>query len=298
MSVKSLLKDSILQAKKLKQISTLNTKDKLISSISQNLKKKLNQNEQYDQEQDLELEDVLDSDQNQIETNDVEDEILLDEQDDQQIFNIEDDETVEDEEYQDMLEQLESQDQTPYTEDALEDEVEIQDEDQDEQQLMQKIKSILQSEQEEQIVNYQQIVADDQEQQMIQRLKRQNKRLRKQNAQYNKAIKSIKSQLNQAKYIQLKGKYALNIFEKYNLSKNQKMRVIQNFDRAKNQREIKLIYATLVQSLKKDTSNSLKPLASSKMKSTKTKIKENRDHVDSSNVDTTIKAIFRKRAGI
>ena len=40
--------------------------------------------------------------------------------------------------------------------------------------------------------------------------------------------------------------YGLN--KKYPLSENQKMKVIENFDRASNLREVKLIYSTLCES--------------------------------------------------
>lgn len=303
MSVKNLLKESILQAKKIKQVSTLSTKDKLVANISQSLKRKLNQNEDFenDEEIDVELEDVL-NDQDSLQENE---DYNIEEQDID--IEIEDDELpLGDEEYSEILDQLEQQDEQAYTEDALteDQDIDIEIEDQDikdqdieEQELMQKIKSILQSDQEqEQQISDEQMFADDQEQQIIQRLKTQNRKLRKQNAEYSKAIKSINKELNESKCIQLKGKYAINIFEKYNLSRNQKIKIVQNFDRAKNEREIKLIYATLMEGLKKDSTHNIKGLASSKMNSTKTKIKENRDHT--SNVDTAIANIFAKRAGI
>ena len=296
MSVKNLLKESILQAKRMKQVSTLSTKDKLVANISQSLKRKLNQNEDFedDEEIDVELEDVL-NDQDSLQENedyDIEDQDID--------IEIEDDEPLlEDEEYSEILDQLEQQDEQAYTEDALTEDqdidIEIEDQDVEEQELMQKIKSILQSDQEQQIFD-EQMFADDQEQQIIQRLKAQNRKLRKQNAQYSKAIKSINRELNESKCIQLKGKYAINIFEKYNLSRNQKIKIIQNFDRARTQREIKLVYATLMEGLKEDSTHNIKGLASSKINSTRTKIKENRDHT--SNVDTAIAKIFAKRAGI
>jgi hypothetical protein len=34
----------------------------------------------------------------------------------------------------------------------------------------------------------------------------------------------------------MKGTYALKLFEKYNLTKPQKMTIIENFDRARNER--------------------------------------------------------------
>ena len=44
------------------------------------------------------------------------------------------------------------------------------------------------------------------------------------------------------------------MFKTYNLNNNQKLRVVETFDRAKNTREIKLIYSTLAESFAGKTS--------------------------------------------
>ena len=183
----------------------------------------------------------------------------------------------------------------------------------DDEELMERIREILESEQ-EQIPSDQskdEVIDECGEQEMnkvpqevIQSFKKKVRQLTRQNLQYKKAITAIKKELNETKCLQLKGKYALNIFNKFNLTKAQKMKIIENFDRAKNEREIKLVYATLMQGLnspstkKSQKTPASKAGASRKINSTKTNIKENRDLTETQNSLDAVARVFKKRAGI
>jgi hypothetical protein len=47
--------------------------------------------------------------------------------------------------------------------------------------------------------------------------------------------------------------YTNKLFRNFELSENQKMKVIENFDRAGNTREVKLVFTTLAESFKRPT---------------------------------------------
>jgi|10_taG_2_1085330.scaffolds.fasta_scaffold20369_2 hypothetical protein len=60
-------------------------------------------------------------------------------------------------------------------------------------------------------------------------------------------IRTLKGQLTEVNVLNAKLLYANKIFRTYNLSESQKMKVIEAVDRAKNVREIKLVYSTLAE---------------------------------------------------
>jgi hypothetical protein len=61
-------------------------------------------------------------------------------------------------------------------------------------------------------------------------------------------IKFLKSKINEVNLLNAKLLFSNKLFRNYPLSENQKMKVIENFDRASNLREVKLIYSTLCES--------------------------------------------------
>lgn len=89
-------------------------------------------------------------------------------------------------------------------------------------------------------------------------------------------IKFLRSKLNEVNLLNAKLLYVNKLFRKGQLTESQKVKIIETFDRAKNVREAKLIYATLSESV---NGKSIKPatpkkkmnegLASAPQKSTK-----------------------------
>ena len=63
-------------------------------------------------------------------------------------------------------------------------------------------------------------------------------------------IKFMKSKLNEVNLLNAKLLFSNKLFRNYPLSESQKMKVIENFDRASNLREVKLIFSTLAESFK------------------------------------------------
>jgi len=72
--------------------------------------------------------------------------------------------------------------------------------------------------------------------------------------EHRRVIKYLKSKLNEVNLLNAKLLFTNKLFKTYHLNNNQKLRVVETFDRAKNSREIKLIYSTLAESFAGKTS--------------------------------------------
>ena len=64
-------------------------------------------------------------------------------------------------------------------------------------------------------------------------------------------IKQLQSVLQEVNLLNAKLLYTNKLFRNFELSENQKMKVIENFDRAGNTREVKLVFSTLAESFQK-----------------------------------------------
>ena len=65
-----------------------------------------------------------------------------------------------------------------------------------------------------------------------------------------KVIKFLKSKLNEVNLLNAKLLFSNKLFRNYPLTEAQKIKVIENFDRARTVREVKLVYGTIAESLK------------------------------------------------
>jgi hypothetical protein len=63
-------------------------------------------------------------------------------------------------------------------------------------------------------------------------------------------IKSLKGTINEVNLLNAKLLYTNKLFRSYNLTNEQKVKVVENLDRTSNVREVKLVYATLSESMK------------------------------------------------
>ena len=63
-------------------------------------------------------------------------------------------------------------------------------------------------------------------------------------------IKSLKSTINEVNLLNAKLLFANKLFRSYNLTNEQKVKVVENLDRTSSVREVKLVYATLAESMK------------------------------------------------
>jgi len=98
--------------------------------------------------------------------------------------------------------------------------------------------------------------------------------LRRENAEYKEAFMEVKKQLNEVNLLNAKLLYTNKVFKSTALNNDQKMRVVESFDRSRNVREVKLTYANLRESFKivngsKKKSSITEGIASKVVKSTK-----------------------------
>jgi len=82
-------------------------------------------------------------------------------------------------------------------------------------------------------------------------------------------IRFLKSKINEVNLLNAKLLYSNKLFRNFALNENQKMKVIENFDRAHNLREVKLVFSTLAESFKAPKKALKESFASKPMASTK-----------------------------
>ena len=80
--------------------------------------------------------------------------------------------------------------------------------------------------------------------------------------EHRNVVKYLRSKLNEVNLLNAKLLFTNKLFRSFGLSNDQKMKVVENFDRAHNLREVKLVYSTLAESFG--------------TKTTKTEIKEHK----------------------
>jgi len=86
-------------------------------------------------------------------------------------------------------------------------------------------------------------------------------------------VQFMRDKLNEVNLLNAKLLFSNKLFRAYGLNNNQKLKVVETFDRTKNLREVKLVYATLAESFKRPSKpisesvskgSSSKPVASTK----------------------------------
>lgn len=335
-NIKNLLKESIIDVKRLKEASAQTTKDMLLSQITEDVKRKLYQDNYQDQQevfteqQDNDIQDImeqsdqelLDDDQimqqvqeqdlqmmdeqeiddliEQLQNNIINDEQemvhesqiesiiaqlqndIIQEQDDMLDDNEED--TIQQSQIDSLISQLQDQiqeQQSAYTEDVMNQQFP---QDDDDQEILERIRQIIQNDQDIQL----------EESDELERLKAQNRQLRRYHRQVSRHI-------SQTKNIKLRGQYAKKVFDRYQLTENQKVRILQNFDRASSQRQIKLVYTTLMQGFKTKNTNkqtSRRNFASNRTGSTRSRISQNLEYKDIDQSVQNVRQIFQRKVGL
>ncbi len=79
----------------------------------------------------------------------------------------------------------------------------------------------------------------------VERLREENEELREKLGKHRQAVKILRNRINEVNLINSKLLYTNRLFKRYNLNENQKLRVIEALDRAKDKRGAKLVYSTL-----------------------------------------------------
>ena len=90
--------------------------------------------------------------------------------------------------------------------------------------------------------------------------------------EHRSVVKYLRSKLNEVNLLNAKLLFTNKLFRSFGLSNDQKMKVVENFDRAHSLREVKLVYSTLAESfgtkpkteIKETKGSASKPVASTK----------------------------------
>ncbi len=135
------------------------------------------------------------------------------------------------------------------------------DEDQDQDvQLKEYIRSVLESNNDEdQELDECDKKIDEEDQELYQKLKlkKENKELRRKLLKVSSSFDKVNKSLQETALLNLKTKLIFKIFESSNLNRKQKIKVFNQFDKATNIKEAKLIYSSLKQTLSNLTNKSI-----------------------------------------
>ena len=112
--------------------------------------------------------------------------------------------------------------------------------------------------------------------------------------EYKEAVVYLKDKLHEVNILNAKLLYTNKLFKEYALSNDQKLKIVETFDRAQTTREIKLVYTTLAESFngeKNEKKETVKEFASKKSGGTAPKAKIITE-------ENQVADRFRKLAGI
>ena len=116
--------------------------------------------------------------------------------------------------------------------------------------------------------------------------------------EYKEAVSFLKDKLHEVNILNAKLLFTNKLFKQYSLDSNQKLKVVETFDRAQTTREIKLVYSTLAEQFSDNnsivTKKSISESASSAVASTKPS-KESRKVISE---EVQVADTFRKLAGL
>ena len=116
--------------------------------------------------------------------------------------------------------------------------------------------------------------------------------------EYKEAVSFLKDKLHEVNILNAKLLFTNKLFKQYSLDNNQKLKVVETFDRAQTTREIKLVYSTLAEQFNDNgsivTKKSISESASTAVASTKPS-KESRKVISE---ETQVADRFRKLAGL
>lgn len=111
------------------------------------------------------------------------------------------------------------------------------------------------------------------------KLRNENKKLKSDLNQAIRALTTYKTTVNEVNLMNAKLMFTTKTFREFTLNENQQGRILDSFDRAKNVREVKLIYSTIVESFTKNRNRPIQEQKGSASKSTKV-INPKKDRLD------------------
>ena len=104
------------------------------------------------------------------------------------------------------------------------------------------------SESEEEEIDLEEVLRALQEEDEVDTTSEDMENLQTELDEHRDVVKYLRSKLNEVNLLNAKLLFTNKLFRSYGLSNDQKMKVVETFDRAKNLREVKLVYATMAES--------------------------------------------------
>ena len=239
MANSKLLKEAIADAKAVRETAIANAKIALEEAFTPRLQSILSKKLQAEMEgEEEEMEEELDSsdigkgdEESPVEPSDVASDAHT------ELGTESEEETAEvgDE----LEEEAVSESEEEEVEETISEEEEEMDEDEDEIDLDEILREMGYGEEEEM---EEEVVAEEEANEEVVKLQTELEEA------YN-TVKSLKSTINEVNLLNAKLLYANRLFRAYNLNNEQKSKVVENLDRTSSVREVKLVYATLAESM-------------------------------------------------
>jgi len=255
--MRDLLKEAIADAKAVRETALANAKialeeaftPRLQSMISARLREEEEMEDPVSEEEDMDMEapveegDEMDKEA-PVEEGDEEDYMAEEEDMEEPVSEEEDmEEPVSEEEEMDaeleeILRELEGDDHEEMTEEEMEDEPVAEGEEEEEVSIEEVIRALREEEEMEEGEEEEPVAEEE------------SAETEKELAEAIRVIKFLKAKINEVNLLNAKLLFSNKLFRNYPLSESQKVKVIENFDRARTVREVKLVYGTISESLK------------------------------------------------
>jgi hypothetical protein len=246
-----LLTEAIADAKAVRETALANARLALEEAFTPRLQSmlsaKLAEEEEMDDEEPVAEEEEMDDMEvtsEELDSSDIGDDIDLYEEDDMEEEEpvMEEDDMEDDLELEAIIRELEDgmEDEEPVSEeDEMEDEEPVTEEDEMEDDIP--IEEIIRALREGDDEPEEEPVTEEEEEAAAE--------AEKELKEAYKVIRFLRSKINEVNLLNAKLLFSNKLFRNYPLTESQKVKVIENFDRALNLREVKLIYSTIAESL-------------------------------------------------
>ncbi len=116
--------------------------------------------------------------------------------------------------------------------------------------------------------------------------------------EYKEAVTFLKDKLHEVNILNAKLLFTNKLFKQYSLNNNQKLKVVETFDRAQTTREIKLVYSTLAEQFNYDGSTVIKKSISESASAAVGSTKPSDESRKVISEETQVADRFRKLAGL
>jgi sulfur relay (sulfurtransferase) DsrC/TusE family protein len=114
--------------------------------------------------------------------------------------------------------------------------------------------------------------------------------------EHREVVKYLREKLTEVNLLNAKLLFTNKLFRAFGMNNEQKMKVVETFDRAKTLREIKLVYATVAENFGKETINPIKESKKGSASKAVASTKSEKQEIISEGTD--MKARFQKLANI